>query len=164
MDFDEINRDAVDLVRVNAEASRMAAELALEAGRLRFQFGLGDPIIDPPEYDPCICLGAGAQFRLSIDCGEIHILCAKCGRMPAWMEEFGDCASMADILVTIRDANVPGKNCGCNLMEQLSHDCGPEFVISVQKTEMDMQCPDTEPHGPHTWLVEGRIPAACPGR
>lgn len=30
--------------------------------------------------------------------------------------------------------------------------------------EVGMQCPDTTPHGPHCWLLEGRIAAACPGR
>lgn len=124
---------------------------------------LEDAPIDPPYYEPCACEG-GPPFRLSIDEGQVCIVCAECGRMPAWMEDFRDHVSMADILVTIRNVVIPGRNCGCNMMDQLSHDCGPEFVVSVQKTEMDMQCPDQTPHGPHTWLVEGRIAAACPGR
>ena len=140
-----------------------ARELADHGRSGEFFFPLEDAPIDPPEYQPCACEG-GPGFRLSIDEGQIGIVCAECGRMPDWMENFQDHVSMADILVTIRDHNIPGRNCGCNPMVQFGHDCGPDFVISVQKPEADMQCPDTEPHGPHTWLLEGRIAAACPGR
>lgn len=141
-----------------------ARELA-DHGQPPYFMALEDAPIDPPDYEDaaCACEG-GPPWRLSIDEGEIRLICVKCGRMPEWMENFRDHVSMADILVTVRDTNVPGRNCGCNMMLQYGHDCGPEFVVSVQKPESDMQCPDPTPHGPHCWLLEGRIAAACPGR
>lgn len=117
----------------------------------------------PVDRNYCGC-AEQTKFSLNIDCGDIHVECIHCGRMPEWMEDFSDCLQMADILVTIRDTNVPGKNCGCNFFEQLEHDCGPDFVVSVQKPEITLQCPDPEPHGPHVWLLENRVPAACPGK
>lgn len=122
-----------------------------------------DAPLEPPYYESCSCANQ-TKFRLFIESGDVGLDCIECGKSPGWMEEFVDCMSMEDILVTVKNTNIPGKNCSCNMMEQLSHDCGPEFITRVQKPAMDMQCPDTTPHGPHTWLLEGRIAAACPGK
>lgn len=124
------------------------------------------PLEDAPadyENPYCACEG-GPGWRLGIEEGQITLRCTECNKPPEWLSEIPECITMDEILVKVVNTNIPGRNCGCNMMEQFSHDCGPDFVISVQKPEADMQCPDTTPHGPHCWLLEGRIAAACPGR
>lgn len=125
------------------EAAREHEELNRRNPGVLNVFDLVDNEAEPIPYEltePEVCTHKMGErcLSLTIEEGEVNLLCLECKKPPAWMEDHRESFRMAEpVLVKVTDENKPGNGCGCNLMEQWGHDCGPDFLaVPVQ------QCPD----------------------
>lgn len=107
-------------------------------------FDLVDNDAEPIPFEltePEVCTHKMDEYAISltIEEGEINLLCLGCKKPPGWMEDYRECLTMGDaVIIKVVDNNggVPG-HCSCNQHLQWGCDCGPDFrAIPVQK------CPD----------------------
>lgn len=55
---------------------------------------------DPPEETkPGTVYELRSNLKLSIEDGHARLVCASCGKLPPWADDFMDCVSMGDIPV-----------------------------------------------------------------
>lgn len=102
--------------------------------------GGDDPIpYDLTEPEHCMHKPGDRCLVLTIEEGQVYLLCLECKKPPAWLEEHRESFHMDEpVLIKVTDENggVPGR-CSCNQQIQWGCDCGPDFLaVPVQ------QCPD----------------------
>lgn len=94
-------------------------------------------------------------LRLSIEEGSIYLRCPECGKSPYWWDDWEISVDLSEIPVLAVLTSDPGG------YPDYEPD-GPYITLTTQE-ENKVNCPNTAPHAPHTWLLENRIGASCPG-
>lgn len=78
----------------------------------------------------CGCQDPDDQYLFNIDCGEVELRHAACGKPPRWMD-WQDISFSDTVLATVTIEHC----CDCNPYVQLGHDCGSEINITFPKEQ-----------------------------